>query len=74
MGSGTPAADRPGRGLAVLLRRGLVAWMQAAGAVRSSSPPPSTSCPPAAVPEVVAPEMVTILTQMVMATTPRRTA
>ncbi len=75
---GTTAAGLPGRGLAVFVRRGLAAWMHVAGAVRSSSgassPPPSSSCVVTAVPEVAAPEMVTILTRMVLAAAPRRTS
>lgn len=68
------AAGRPGRGLAVLMRSGLIAWMQAAYAAPSPSgaspASPSASPPLAAVPQVAAPEMVTILTQMVMAHAP----
>ena len=61
----------PARGLALVMRSGLAVWMQAAGAVRScaSVSSPSLSRPLTAVPEVAAPDMVTILTQMVMATT-----
>jgi len=74
---GTTATGWSGRGLAVFVRRGLAAWMHVAGAVRSSSgassPPPSSSGAITAVPEVAAPEMVTILTRMVLAASPRRT-
>ena len=54
-------------------RRGLAAWMRAAGAVHQSGvrpPSPWASRPLRAVPEIAAPEMVTILTQMVLATGP----
>jgi len=71
---GTTATGWSGRGLAVLVGRGLAAWMQAAYAVPSSPPSPSASCPVTAVPEVAAPEMVTILTRMVLAASPRRTS
>ena len=63
----------PGRGLGLVMRRGLAVWMRAAGAVSSSCvrpTSPSASRPLAAVPEIAAPEMVTILSQMVMATAP----
>ena len=55
----------PGRGLGLVMRRGLAAWMRAAGVVSSSCvrPSPSVSRPLTAVPE-----MVTVLTQMVITT------
>lgn len=60
LGTGT----LPARGLGLVMRRGLAAWMRAAGAVPSCvRPSPSGSRPRTAVPE-----MVTVLTQMVMTT------
>ena len=56
----------PSRGLGLVMRRGLAAWMHVAGTVSAScvTPSPSLSRPLTAVPEVV-----TVLTQMVMTTT-----
>ena len=61
LGTGAP----PARGLGLVIRGGLAAWMRAAATVSASrlSPSPSRSRPLTG-----APEMVTLLTQMVMTT------
>lgn len=74
--TGTQGQGRIHAGLGVLRCRGMVAWMQVVDSLRSSprvSAAPGV-CPGPSVPAGSTPEMVTLLTQMVMATTLGRRA